>query len=58
MQNFIKTGDQETIAYLRSLGFKEMKSDRHSSVVTFINDKTKPITFEDAKFIYTDKLEI
>jgi hypothetical protein len=56
--NFIKTSDPPTIKHLRSMGFKEVLGDKDSDVVTFINDADKPVTFSDAKVVYTNKIEI
>lgn len=59
VSNFIKTSDPATIKYLRGIGFKEVKSEtKTSNVATFVNDACKPITFSNAKFVYTNKIEL
>ena len=58
MKSFIKTSDKKTIEYLRNHGFKEIVG-ANKDVVTFVNDMGKSITsFADAKFVYSDKIEL
>ena len=59
VSNFIKTSDPATIKYLRDVGFKEVKgSNNKSNVTTFVNNADRPINFDKAKFVYTNKIEL
>ena len=56
MMNFIKVTDKETAEKLKELGYQLVQSD--GSGYTFINDATKPQTFDEKKVAYTNILTI
>lgn len=55
MKSFIVTSDKATIEYLRNHGFTEIKGFSND-VVTFVNSIDKPITFDNAKYVYSNKI--
>lgn len=54
-QQFIKTTDSQTKDLLLKEGFQLVNES--NGIATFINDKTKVITFENKKITFSDKLE-
>lgn len=54
--NFIKVSDAETIEKMKSEGFQIIEET--SGVVTFLNDTSKKVDFDEKKVVYTNKLNI
>jgi hypothetical protein len=54
--NFIKVSDAETIEKMKSEGFQIIEET--NGVVTFLNDTSKKVDFDDKKVVYTNKLNI
>ena len=55
-KKFIRSTDPETIKKLKELNFQLVSEV--NGVATFINDVTKPITFEKKKMAYTNRLVV
>ena len=53
-KKFIRCTDEYTIEQLKKLGFQLISEV--NGIATFINDVTKPITFEKKKMAYTDNI--
>jgi hypothetical protein len=51
---FVKTQDEHTAKELMDFGFK--LADNSNGTWTFINSPDKPLTFDDKKIIYSNKL--
>lgn len=54
MDKLIKCSDVTTIEQLRKLGFQVV--DEKNGIVTFINDLSKPQTFDKKKVVYSNIL--
>ena len=53
-KKFIRCSDKDTIEKLKKLGFKLISESE--GIATFVNDTTKPITFEQKKMAYTNTI--
>jgi len=53
-KKFIRATDKETIELLKKLGFQLISES--NGVATFINDTSKPITFNGKKMAYTNNI--
>ena len=56
MDNFIKCTDKETTEKLIKLGFRVI--NKSGNVTTFLNDTSKPVTFDEKKVVFTNKVEM
>lgn len=56
MDNFIKCTDKETTEKLIKLGFRVI--NKSGNVTTFLNDASKPVTFDEKKVVFTNKVEM
>lgn len=55
--NFIITSDKEQISRLENAGYRVLTYSYGDGMVVFYNDtKTKPVTFDVNKVVFTDKL--
>lgn len=55
--NFIITQDKDTISKLERSGYRVLTYSYGDGMVVFYNDtKTKPVTFDQSKVVFTDKL--
>lgn len=53
-KKFIRCTDKVTIEQLKKLGFQLISET--NGIATFINDVTKPITFDKKKMAYTNNV--
>ena len=53
---FIKCGDEETKKKLVESGFQLVEET--NGIATFVNDMTKPLTFDTAKIAYSNILNV
>ena len=53
-KKFIHCTDESTIEQLKKLGFQLVSES--NGVAIFVNDVTKPITFEKKKLAYTNNI--
>lgn len=53
-KKFIRCTDKETIEQLKKLGFQLVSEV--NGIATFVNDTSKPITFNNKKMAYTNNI--
>ena len=56
MKNFIQTQDEKVAETLRNEGYVELS--KQGNFFVFINDITKPKTFDEQKITYTNILNV